>query len=132
MPNKSTQVADFYIGRGETAQYLGSIWGANVDPESLKAITRFQSATDVLYDEIDFRRDVTSLILDGTTFEKAATGKTWPHHYATSGTSDWAYCYDKATVHVYEEGRLVLSLLCNGARKEADFPWHGGVEPTIE
>lgn len=127
MTNTKTQVADFYVGRGETATYLGSIWGTNVDPESLKAITRFQSQSDDLYDESDYRLDVKSLIADEDTYEITAPPESWPHRYATSGASDWAYCFDKATVHVFEEGRLVLSLLCNGARKEAEFPWHGGL-----
>lgn len=128
MPNNSHQVADFYIGRGETAEYLGSIRGNDVDPESLKAITRFQSETDDLYDELAFRRDVKKLILGDE--ETSNDGTTWPHRYATSGASDWVYCFDLATVHVYEEGHQVLSLLCNGARKEAEFPWHGGVAAT--
>lgn len=122
---KRTPVADFYIGRGETADYLGSVWG-DVSPDDLKAITLFQSRTEDLYDEKDFYRDVMSLI-ESDEFEKSNDRMTWPHRYATSGASDWAYCFDKATVHVYEEGHQVLSLLCNGARKEAEFPWHGGV-----
>jgi len=120
MTNK-TQVADFYVGRGETAEYLGTIRGDDVDPESLKAITRFQS-------ELDFRREVKKLILGDEATSN--DGTTWPHRYATSGASDWVYCFDKATVHVYEEGHQVLSLLCNGARKEAEFPWHGGLSST--
>lgn len=125
-------VADFYVGRGETAEYLGSIWGDMVGPEDLRAITRFQSQTDALYDEVDYRRDIKSLIAEYSTDERGTGPDSWPHRYGTSGASDWAYCFDKASVHIYEEGHLVLTILCNGARKPSEFPWRGGVESAAE
>lgn len=129
MRKPSTPVADFYVGRGEKAEYIGSIVGANVNPEDLRAFTRFQGTEKNLYDERQFRAEVAHLI-ESPEYELAFDGTRWPYGYATSGASDWAYCFDLASVHVFQEGHLVFTILCNGARKEADFPWHGGLDKT--
>lgn len=135
--SKGKMVADFYVGRGETAEYLGSVWGdgttTGVTPEELRAFTRWQGTEHHLYEERDYRADVAHLIESADHVGDRSNGpEKWPHRYGTSGASDWAYCFDKASVHIFEEGHLVATILCNGARKEAEFPWHGGVPTTAD
>lgn len=120
MSSTTIDVADFYVGRGKTAVYLGSLQGP-VSPERLKAFTRFQGTEEKLYDVRQFQHDVNSLIYSGE-FPWSNDSTRWPHEYRTSSETTWTYCYDAASVHIYQEGFQVATVLCNGARKEAEFP----------
>lgn len=122
MSSEHTPVADFYIGRGPKAQYLGSVWG-EVSPDQLQAFTWFQGTEDALYDAAKFQADLIELMdMAQRIGQRTQDANRWPHTYRTSNGSDFAYCYDAASVHVYESGFQVATILCNGARKEAEFP----------
>lgn len=82
--------ADFYVGRGEDAEWLGSIgWDGYPDgipSEILEAVT-----ADV------FKEAVRAFLVDrddGTTPEMG-----WPWPWDTSDTTDYAYAFDGQMVH---------------------------------
>ena len=83
--------ADFYVGRGETAEWLGSIaWDGypdGIDRAVLGADTAeaFKAALTAMFAE---RTDVT-LPTDG-----------WPWPWDDSGTTDYAYAFDGDAVYV--------------------------------
>ena len=85
--------ADFYIGQGKDAEWLGSVafdgyqWDENADHAICKAANA---------DE--FRKAVTAELKsrdDATTPEQG-----WPWPWADSRTTDYAYCFDDG-LHVY-------------------------------
>lgn len=92
--------ADFYIGRGEDAEWLGSIaWDGY--PEGL-------SDTPILTARRPsaFRKAVAAEIAsreDGTTPDRG-----WPWPWETSSTTDYAYAFDK------QKGRVLAS--CFGGK----------------
>lgn len=80
--------ADFYVGRGLSAEWIGSIaWDGYPDgiPETIKKARN----------EKDFREAVASFIVedrdDGTRPEDG-----WPWPWETSHTTDYAYAFDGA------------------------------------
>lgn len=82
--------ADFYVGRGVDAEWLGSIaWDGYPDalPEVIKAAT----------DELDFRALVEGFLAAREDSTTPATG--WPWPWEDSGTTDYAYAYDDGSVH---------------------------------
>ena len=87
--------ADFYIGRGEKAEWLGSIaldGYPDGDPEPLLDVS----------DEAEFRQKVTDLIScgHGTTPEQG-----WPWPWKDSGLTDYAYAFDAGIVWTTPFGR---------------------------
>lgn len=81
--------ADFYVGRGESAEWLGSIaWDGNpngIDDAVLRA------ATEEIYRETVaafLKRD------DGTLPEMG-----WPWPWNDSGTTDYAYAFEGSRVY---------------------------------
>jgi hypothetical protein len=82
--------ADFYVGRGESAEWLGSIaWDGypdGVDDAVLKANTEtnFKAALDTFF---SIREDVT----------RPEMG--WPWPWETSSTTDFAYAFDGGKVY---------------------------------
>lgn len=83
--------ADFYIGRGENAEWLGSI-AYDGYPDGPRA-TAVLCATN----EASFRDRVTAAIThdDGTKPEDG-----WPWPWDTSHTTDYAYAFDDGTVYI--------------------------------
>ncbi len=84
--------ADFYVGRGKDAEWLGSIaWDAH--PEDLGS-PQLLAATG----EPHYREEVASLLAkrdDGTLPEHG-----WPWPWDDSGTTDYAYAFDGGQVWV--------------------------------
>jgi len=81
--------ADFYVGRGKDAEWLGSI-AYDGHPESIDRDVRFAS------DEEDYRAAVKALIAgreDGTRPEDG-----WPWPWDNSQTTDYAYAFDAGDV----------------------------------
>lgn len=82
--------ADFYIGRGESAEWIGSIaWDGHpdgIDEDIFKSKTgeEFRERVSVF---LSARRD-RSLPADG-----------WPWPWDTSATTDYAYAFDGEAVH---------------------------------
>jgi len=102
--------ADFYIGRGRDAEYLGTASDLDCSPgelfydgDKLTIWSEMQSLTLNLYTERDFR-DMAAGWSDR---------KTWPHDYHNSTHSAWTYCYDKGTVYVYHHGAEMAQIRCN-------------------
>jgi len=81
--------ADFYIGRGESAEWLGSIaWDGYPDglDAALKAATTLRGYRSALRKFFEPRDDVT------------LPGLGWPWPWETSSTTDYAYAFDKGKV----------------------------------
>jgi hypothetical protein len=82
--------ADFYIGRGKSAEWLGSIaWGGypeSIDKKLLKAKTKdnFVSALNKFFKG----RDDVTLPKDG-----------WPWPWDDSNTTDFSYAFDDGKVY---------------------------------
>jgi hypothetical protein len=81
--------ADFYVGRGPAAEWLGSIawdgYPAGIDSTVFQAI-----------DESDYRGLVSAFLRreDGTTPDMG-----WPWPWDDSGTTDYAYAYDGGAIY---------------------------------
>lgn len=117
--------ADFYIGRGATAEWIGSV-AFDGYPEGVKPKDADWPAEQSLFHatvESDFRdrlqvyftgrRDVT-LPSDG-----------WPWPWDDSGTTDYAYAFDGGKVHASRFGREWFDPLQEepeDQRKDAVFP----------
>lgn len=82
--------ADFYVGRGAEAEWLGSIaWDGYPDGVA-KPILRAET-------EGAFRESVTAFLGqrdDGTTPDQG-----WPWPWDDSGTTDYSYAFDDAATH---------------------------------
>ncbi len=82
--------ADFYVGRGEKAEWLGSIaWDGH--PESIDNVVR-QATTAK-----EFRKAVVKFLKsrDDATLPKDG----WPWPWDDSRTTDYAYAYEKGAVY---------------------------------
>lgn len=92
--------ADFYVGKGKKAKYLGSIaWDGypeGVDEKVLKAKTKAEFEKAVL----DFLKD-----RDDST----APSQGWPWPWDNSQTTDYAYLFDKTEVKISCFGRKLRS-----------------------
>lgn len=81
--------ADFYIGRGLTAEWIGSIaWDGY--PDGIDLSIRLAKT------ESDFRIAVTLHLSKRDDWTDPEQG--WPWPWATSHTTDYAYAFDKDTV----------------------------------
>ncbi len=83
--------ADFYIGRGESAEWLGSIaFDGYPDgvPEPLLGCAS----------EKEFRDAVQTVASENDHFTRPEQG--WPWPWEDSGTTDYSYAYDDARVYV--------------------------------
>lgn len=88
--------ADFYIGVGPKAEWLGSVawdgdeWHENKDSTIAQAITEteFRTAVESLHDRDDFT--------------KPEQG--WPWPWEDSNTTDYAYCFNEGKVEAYSFG----------------------------
>lgn len=91
--------ADFYIGRGLEAIWLGSIafdgYPDGINPKILKAKTEktFRSAVRAFF-ESDEKQDEVTLPEDG-----------WPWPWEDSRTTDYAYAFDGGQVWASNYGR---------------------------
>src|SRR4051812_10557277 len=89
--------ADFYVGRGETAEWLGSIaWDGY--PSGLYDTLRFSVETEEAW-----RQNIADTLSqrdDATTPDKG-----WPWPWDDSGTTDYAYAFDGGKVYASNFGR---------------------------
>lgn len=109
-PARIPEPADFYLGRGPNAQYLGSVVTAGA-PEDIELWERFQSLNDENYTEGDYVDEVRDL--------RHATHDTppaWPWSYPSSDESPWAYVFDAGTVYIYRYGVEMAAVRCNYTR----------------
>lgn len=81
--------ADFYVGRGENAEWLGSIaWDGN--PESIPNDIRFAVKED------DYRAAVAAELAGREDATKPEMG--WPWSWENSRKTDFAYAFDGSDV----------------------------------
>lgn len=82
--------ADFYVGRGQDAEYLGSVsWDGYPDGFD----TPFYHAVS----ETQYRAAVVSISEERDDWTDASEG--WPWPWNTSRTSDYAYAFDEGKVY---------------------------------
>jgi len=96
-----TTPADFYVGRGVHAEYLGT--SDRGHPTTVNVWAAFQSRGDTPYTELTFR-GIAAHLLDANA---------WPHEHGDSSGTPWAYCWDKGTVYVYHYGVEVAQIRAN-------------------
>lgn len=111
--------ADFYVGRGTDAEWLGSIaWDGYPEGIESKILrTRYQKAyREYVQEYIESRED-------GTLPEMG-----WPWPWDDSGTTDFAYAFDNGRVYVccfgsaWTDTPLVEDVFDQHAEDRASFP----------
>ena len=125
--------ADFYVGRGEKAEWIGSIaWDGYPEPYIDDGL--FADATDVAWRErvaafLKTRDDATN-VADG-----------WPWPWDDSNTTDWAYTLDDGKVYCSCFGRAWIPIaeyvrksketekLLEADSDEADEDWWEKIGP---
>ena len=107
----SSRAVDFYVGRGDNAEYLGTEYGR--EPFALPNWLEFCSLDNLEYREEDYRNTVrarrTDPMADGARF----ASRSWPHQGDSSETTAWALCYDHGSVYVYHYGVEMQVWRCN-------------------
>lgn len=94
------EAADFYIGRGDQARYLGTTNDGH--PDALNIWGRFQYFQDE-FTEFEFRAAVTRI----------ADHTRWPHPYTKSIETPWTYCWSLGTLYVYRYGVEMAQIRSN-------------------
>ena len=136
MSKTGQRAADFYLGRGTEAQYLGTRFGHRVWGHAMPQFVLGFQEIDGVYTEDRYRRDVADL----------ATTTEWPHDYASSTQSAWTVCFDAGSVYIYRNGVEMAVLRCNYrhwvpghiARPQGDYdqeefvPRRGSRFPTMQ
>lgn len=106
--------ADFYIGTGETAEWLGSIAfdGYRIDDVELEHLERRDNSEadlatcwDIKHaaDEASFRRSVADLLAlndDATTPDKG-----WPWPWDSSRSTDYVYAFVDGACKTFQYGK---------------------------
>lgn len=108
--------ADFYIGRGEKAEWIGSIaWDGN--PEGSRCAPALHSTS-----ESAFKKRVAELARNknDVTFPP---DDPWPWPWQTSATTDYAYAWDDGAVYVSCFGRAWLSANQLADLRDAQEVW---------
>jgi hypothetical protein len=99
----NTDAADFYLGRGGQARYLGTL-SDNGAPEDIEIWERFQSLDDEPVTDDAFRYQV----------EQLAEFTTWPWtHHRDSADTPWAYMFDRGSLYVYRYGVEMARIVAN-------------------
>jgi hypothetical protein len=82
--------ADFYVGRGDQAEWLGSIaWDGYPDGIDKQLLNCTGEAA--------YRRAVADFLSERE--DKSLPGDGWPWPWETSATTDYAYAFDAERVH---------------------------------
>lgn len=125
---------DFYDGRGEGAEWLGTLSCHDASPQALGLIELFSPAEEfdrpnALFDAQDYREAVARLLAShddqdppGATWRATYPVDGWPHKHTGSGATLYAACWDKGAVWVHEYGHVFLVIYSNGFREPSKFP----------
>lgn len=132
--------ADFYLGTGPTAEWLGSLL-QDGSPAEMDDLDLFGPAEGEPYTDDTFVRIVTDAlreVAEAPTDEQlaflASEGDSWPHTYRDSSGTDYVYACVKGAVHVFrriqdEDGApgqfLAAVHYPNGSRRSTEFPGLG-------
>lgn len=113
--------ADFYVGTGKSAEWIGSIaWDGHDDtlkddPASARI---FHARTDS-----GFREAVAQFLASRE--DATAPEQGWPWPWDDSRTTDYAYCFDGEVTRIFNFGSPVVAGDTDEAaeaRPEAEFP----------
>lgn len=133
--------ADFYLGTGPDAQYLGSLLDDG-SPAAMDDLDLFgpaeggQPYSDETFVRIveDVLREVVEAPTDERMAALASEGDSWPHNYLDSSGTDYVYAAVKGAVHVFRKvlddqgqpGQFLAAVhYPNGARRSTEFPTLG-------
>lgn len=133
--------ADFYLGTGPSAAWVGSLL-ADGSPSEMDDLDLFgpavlgQTYTDDTFVRIveDMLREVVEAPTDTRMAALASEGDSWPHQYADSSGTDYVYAAVKGAVHVFRKiedehgapGQFLIAVhYPNGTRKTTEFPTLG-------
>jgi len=133
--------ADFYLGTGPDAKYLGSLLDDG-SPAMMDDLDLFgpaimgQTYTDDTFVRIveDALRDAAEAPTDEPMATIASEGDEWPHDYPDSSGTDYVYAAVKGAVHVFRKiedeyghpGQFLAAVhYPNGARRSTEFPTLG-------
>lgn len=111
--------ADFYVGRGPKARWVGSI-DSDGQPENMPKEIRRASTARAFRAAVRFRlRKMNRSPLGGAVV--AGEGE-WPHSWTNSAKSDFAYAFDRGLVYVSNFGGpwIPIADLRRRPRKEDD------------
>jgi hypothetical protein len=124
--------ADFYIGRGEKAAWLGSTaMDGNIDSQPDEIL--------LAKTQDDFVRAVTGAIEERDDGTQPSQG--WPWPWKTSNTTDYSYAFDDGTVYVccfgykwatYVEWQANVKAINEWCEKERALTSEGLDEEAIE
>lgn len=107
--------ADFYLGRGPDARYLGTL-NSDGAPEDIEAFVHFQSLDMEALTEGDYAEHV-RVIIDSPQ---------WVREQHDSLSTPWTYMYDRGSVYVYRFGTEMAKIVCNFSRENRE---HTAREP---
>lgn len=115
--NNNEDAADFYLGRGEHAAYLGTATVDGAAPEDIEVWARFQSLDDEPVTDQSFQDEVREIV----------NHYTWPWTDRTdSSTTPWTYMFDRGTLYIYRYGVEMARLVANYTVPTRD---HAGRQP---
>lgn len=121
--------ADFYIGSGPDAEYLGSV-EIDGDRITMEQAGMFDRPSREKYGEDTYRSVVASVLADAIADETGWKGS-WEWMHESSHFTDMAYVYSKGAVSVFTQGKdengtsgltLVGVHYPNGGRALGKFP----------
>lgn len=119
--------ADFYIGLGDDARWIATIYGGGHPLEVARVHDLFNSSGDIDdYTEQTYYQMVGSIVEDAHDRDEsvrwAENGDQWPHEHQTSAGTDYAYAWNNGCIHVFDLGYMVAQHYPNGARRPSVFP----------
>jgi len=99
--------ADFYVGLGDQAEWLGSLSldGSQASVDDAGLFDPLPS--EATYTETTFRTIVAHLLahaIEADAGYSAKAGDVWPWPYPDSGGTDMAYVYVNGSIHIFERG----------------------------
>lgn len=119
--------ADFYVGLGENARWLGSIADGGHPAVMTAQHDLFNlDGNESDYAETTFVGMAESIVNDahdaGVPVRWAALGAEWPWDYDTSVGTQYTYAWNNGCIHVFEYGYMIAQHYPNGARRPSVFP----------
>lgn len=96
--------ADFYLGRGGQAVYLGSATADGAAPEDIEVWARFQSLDEEPVTDASYQAEVRELV----------NHITWPWTDRDDSTgTPWTYMFDRGTLYIYRYGVEMARIVAN-------------------